>query len=286
MANRLTIIIVTFNSEQIITKALQPLEELNHRIIVVDNASTDNTLATIGNNFPNVEVIANSNNIGYGKANNIALKKATSQYILILNPDAAISESQIDKSLEILDKYQNIAFASPLILHQELSQEAIEKNINPTLPEITFTNFVVGGVFFANTNALKNIGLFDENFFIFAEDNDICDRAIGAGYQNATINHSIAFHLGGKSSKINNRLIYRRFWHLGWSKSYYRKKRKGWASAKRVAIKLAVIYFFTSIYCLFSGKTTKAVGKIAFANGCLSWFIGLGAFNKNGKARG
>ena len=107
MANRLTIIIVTFNSEQIIAKALKPLSELNHQVIVVDNASTDNTLATISNNFPSVEIIANSNNIGYGKANNIALKKATSQYILILNPDAAISESQIDKSLEILDKYQN-----------------------------------------------------------------------------------------------------------------------------------------------------------------------------------
>ncbi len=279
----LSIIIVTFNSSEIIEKCLGNLSGKKYDIIVVDNDSKDNTTQIVENKFPQVKLIKNSNNIGYGRANNIALRQANSDFALILNPDALIAEEDIEISLKLLKNNNDIALATPKILNVEATaKQAQTQSTN----NYTITNFVVGGVMFMQLAVFRKIGFFDEDFFMFAEDGELCDRAMQNGYKNAIIDGAAAFHFGGGSSKKSLRTTYRRFWHLGWSKSKYKRKRKGAIQTARATSRLVIIYFIESLFYLLTLDIDKSVSKFAFSAGCFSYLIGLKAFRKDGTARG
>ncbi|MCE3255427.1 MAG: glycosyltransferase family 2 protein [Rickettsiaceae bacterium] len=281
MTKDLTIIIVTFNSSEVIENCLSRLNTTKYNVVVVDNASQDNVTQIVADKFPRVKLIKNEKNLGFGKANNIALRQADTAFALILNPDAYISEEDIEISLNILKNNSKIALASPKVFHIEAA-----KTVQANAEDYSIANFIIGGVLFMNLSILRKIGFFDENYFMFAEDNEISDRAIDNGYINVIINKASAFHIGGSSSKKSLRTTYRRFWHLGWSKSKYKQTRKGKLQAARATLRLSIIYFCESAFYLLIGNINKSVSKFAFASGCFSFLIGLKAFKKNGMPRG
>ena len=283
----LSIIIVTFNSSEIIEKCLKQLNSTRYDVIVVDNNSQDNTVQIVENNFPQVKLIKNNNNIGYGKANNVALRQAISDFALILNPDAIITEENIEICLKILKSDSNITNNIVLATPEISNVEAIDKKTQKIAEnDYTVTNFVVGGVMFMRLAIFRKIGFFDEEFFMFAEDNELSDRVMQNGYKSIIIHRAIAFHLGGGSSKKSLRITYRRFWHLGWSKSKYKQKRKGKIQNFRATSRLVIIYFIESLFYLLTFNINKSVSKFAFCSGCFSYLIGLKAFRKDGTARG
>ncbi len=285
MHKDLTIIIVTFNSSEIIEKCLSYFDAKwdKWNIVVVDNASPDNTCEIVANKFPQVKLIKNDKNLGYGKANNIGLRQSKTDFALILNPDAFIFEQDIEVSLTLLKNNPKIALASPRIFH---SQEAFQADAAKLKNEYSLTKFIVGGVLFMRLAVFRKIGFFDEEFFMFAEDNEISDRSIENGYQNITINIAQAFHSGGGSSKRSLRNTYRRFWHLGWSKSKYKQAKKGKLQTIRATARLSLVYFCEGIFFILIGNASKSVSKFAFSLGCFSFLIGLKAFRKDGTARG
>ena len=160
--------------------------------------------------------------MGFGRGNNIGLNQAQTQFALILNPDAQIRDIDIETCLKHLKNNPQIALASPYTLNEENFDNA-EKYKND---EINFCNFVVGGIMFMNLENVRKFGFFDEQFFMFAEDSEICDKIILNGFKNAIFNDAFALHIGGKSSTKTLKTHYRRFWHLGWSKTKYKQKRK------------------------------------------------------------
>ena len=283
MNYQLSIIIVTFNSSEVIKRCLSNLNKNKYNIVVVDNNSTDNTIQIIAHNFPKVKIIKNNNNVGYGRANNIALRQAKTDFALILNPDAIILEKDIEISLAVLKNHQNIALASPHIVGQiELMNQPITTKNTDYSPK----DFIAGGILFMNLIIMKKVGFFNEDFFMFAEDNELSDRAKQNGYQNAIIENAIAFHYGGESSKKSLRNTYRRFWHLGWSKSKYKQGRKNKFNIIRSTLRLTTVHFVEGIFYFITRNIEKSVSKFAFSFGCFSFLIGLKSFKKNGKPRG
>jgi len=282
MAKDLTIIIVTFNSSGIIEQCLGYLNAIKYNVVVVDNSSADNTCQIVTSKFPQVKLIQSGGNLGYGRANNIGLRQAETDFALILNPDAFIFEEDIEKSLDLLKNNPKIALASPIILKNQECRQEISGAIN----SYTETKFIVGGVLFMRLEVFRKIGFFDEEFFMFAEDNEISDRSVKNGYKNVTINIAKAFHCGGGSSTKNLRNTYRRFWHLGWSKSKYKQTKKGKLQTMRATARLSVVYFCEGIFYFIIGNTNKSVSKFAFSSGCFSFLIGLKAFKKDGTPRG
>jgi N-acetylglucosaminyl-diphospho-decaprenol L-rhamnosyltransferase len=280
----LTIIIVTFNSAEIITQCLGYLNAAKYNIVVVDNASSDNTVQIVTEQFPQVKLIQSGGNLGYGRANNIGLRQAQTDFALILNPDAFIFEKDIEVSLTLLKNNPNIALASPAV---SKFYNVGDENILPTTKEdYKISNFIVGGVLFMRLEVFKRIGFFDEEYFMFAEDNEISDRSIKNGYQNVIINVAKAFHSGGGSSTRNLRNTYRRFWHLGWSKSKYKQAKKGKLQTIRATARLSAVYFCEGIFYFLMGNRPKSVSKFAFSFGCFSFLIGLKSFKKDGTPRG
>lgn len=289
---RLTIITVTFESAGIIRQCLSHINFDKYHSIIVDNASQDDTVAIVKKEFPRTQIIQSSKNNGYGRANNLALRQCESEYALILNPDAFLFEEDIEKILQLMDENPQIAMASPLIYPQyPISAEQIQKRLNGFSTEILQQGFlpqmfIAGGVLFMRMEVLRKIGFFSEEFFMFAEDNELCDRVIAAGYKNVIVTGAKSFHQSGRSSAPNLRNRYRRFWHLGWSKSLYRRRRKNFFNAKRSTARLTIVYFCQGLFALVKGDKLRATSKFAFSCGCLASLIGLKAFDKNDNPRG
>ena len=124
MLTNLTIILVTFYSEKIIQQTLQSLINLPCPIIIIDNGSKDNTISIIKNNFQHINLITLPQNIGYARANNIALQQTKTKYALLLNPDAYISEADILLCLQIMQENSQIAIAGPVVYNAKIQNQA------------------------------------------------------------------------------------------------------------------------------------------------------------------
>ena len=283
MSNKeLTIIIVTFNSAEIIKKCLKSFDISKYDVFVIDNNSSDKTVEIVKNSFELVKIIENPKNMGFGRANNIGLNQAQTQFALILNPDAQIRDIDIETCLKHLKINPQIALASPYTLNEENFDNA-EKYKND---EINFCNFVVGGIMFMNLENVRKFGFFDEQFFMFAEDSEICDKSILNGFKNAIFNDAFALHIGGKSSTKTLKTHYRRFWHLGWSKTKYKQKRKNKFNFIRSTLRICTLYFCEGIFYFLLRNKEKSVQKFAFSFGSFASLIGMKAFDKNNNPRG
>lgn len=291
----LTIIIVTYDSSNVIKECLDRIDLAKYPVIVVDNNSSDDTRKIV-KDFKEVKLITLEKNIGYGRANNIALSQIDSEFALILNPDASIDSDDIEVILSNFREDQKLAIAAPLLLngkHGDKSKAPIDKAITDARKDLINedkkslnVNFVIGAVTFLRVKTFKNIGFYDENIFLYSEDSEICWRAINQGYKCLIIKDAFGYHFGGKSSGDNLKYIYRRGWHRAFSKFYWKQKRKGKLSATKSALRVAIFSFVSLLIFVISfRKKHKVVSKLAYLLGTISYIIGLGAFDKNGNHR-
>jgi len=278
----LTIIIVTFNSAEIIEKCLNSFDVNKYEIFIIDNNSSDKTVEIVKNSYKTLKVIKNSKNLGFGRANNIGLNQAQTPFALVLNPDVQIRDVDIETCLKHLKNNPQIALASPYTLGEESFENAEKNKTN----EIIYCNFVVGGIMFMNLENVKKFGFFDEQFFMFAEDSVICDNSILNGFKNAIFKDAFALHIGGKSSTKTLKTHYRRFWHLGWSKTKYKQKRKNTLNFLRSTLRICALYFCEGILYYFLQNKEKSLQKFAFCFGSFACLIGMKAFDKNNNPRG
>ena len=278
----LTIIIVTFNSAEIIKKCLESFDISKYDVFIIDNNSSDKTAEIVKNSFELVKVVENSKNLGFGRANNLALNQAQTPFALILNPDAQIRDVDIEICLNHLKNNPQIALAGP----HTLNSDSFENAISPQGETIIYTDFVVGGIMFMNLENVRKFGFFDEQFFMFAEDSEICDNSILNGFKNAIFNDAFALHIGGKSSTKTLKTHYRRFWHLGWSKTKYKQKRKNTFNFTRSTLRIFLLYFCEGILYFILRNKEKSIQKFAFCFGSFACLIGMKAFDKNNNPRG
>jgi GT2 family glycosyltransferase len=202
---RLSVIIVTFDSAREIGGCLQALRDtpprLPHDILVVDNASTDDTLAVLARDWPDVRVLTNDANRGFGAATNRGIRETSGDRLLILNPDARVTAGAIDRLLAALDAEPAIAIAGPRLVDDagraevsygrhigplaELGQKLRVRAQEGRWPVVAawierqtqvarFPDWVSGACWVARRDVLVAVGLFDERFFLYTEDVDLC----------------------------------------------------------------------------------------------------------------
>ena len=225
MNEDVTVIIIGHKSKNLILNYIKPIHE-KFRIIIIDNSNDFDLTNIIRINYPEI-LIKNIENDGYGAAINYGSKLVKTKYFLISNPDlTGINEDNLNKFIQVAkklnDKFSTLGpryeHANPKTLIQ--SNEKIE---------ISEFKVISGACMFFNKKNFETIGGFDENFFMYFEENDFCLRSFKI-YKNYQINSIKVYHNAGNSVSYDNieeKELHEHFrtWHFMWSKFYFFKKK-------------------------------------------------------------
>ena len=236
----LSIIIVSYKGWGRLTKCLEALKSFTGKnftseVIVVDNRSDDETLFNIEKQFPKFRFIHNQVNGGFANGCNLGSKSADGEFLLFLNPDTVASESEVEKLLDIAKQNptyrvlscrqvnekgkESMAFGSfPHLLNLTGLQRAIFRRRVPESvnvlskpsatgesrkPDITFPDWISGSVVMIRKNTFQNISGFDEDFWMYYEDVDLCRRVRNISLEVAFCRNITIEHNHGGSSRIN-----------------------------------------------------------------------------------
>ena len=240
----ITFVIVSFRSSHIIEKCIKSINP-KIKIIIVENSNNIQVKDYLENKFLNVQVIIAKKNLGYGTGNNLGISKVDTQYAFILNPDAILEENSLEKfyKAQIFLKDDFTILAPNLFNNYGYF---LKKNVN-TETEILDVDYVKGFAFLIDLEKTNSKKIFDENFFLFLEEIDLCKRIKQSGGKIFVIQNSKIHHLGKQASENILNIELCRNWHWMWSLFYYNYKHFGIITAYRVAI----IRFFSSIFKLF-----------------------------------
>lgn len=283
--NTITAILVAYNSAGIIGQALSSLVGASHiaKVIVVDNCSSDDTCDYIAREFPSVTIIENSRNQGFGRGNNLGLKKVETPYALLVNPDAVLEEGAIGELLEAAKRYPDAAILAPALygddgqLHQSHKKNVFNREQSGgiyTAPEgDCCAEFLSGALWLLNMSHMKSkVGYFDPAIFLYYEDDDLCLRARNHGFGLVLVPSARATHVMGASSgkassvkKARESEFFKQR-HLIWSRLYLEQKYRGEKAAHKLASKLHMGYalraaFYTMLFKL--DKVNRYRGRIA-----------------------
>ena len=209
--NDLTLIIVCYKSFLLIKKNINNLK--NFKTIIIDNSNCYKTYNLV-KEFKNIKYIKTTKNLGYGVANNIAIRNSETKYVLILNPDIVIDITSIQILFESIKKYQNFGILAPSLYDQNNirmtnGSRSILKNKRISYASSNFPNgdacydYVIGCAMLIEKQFFLNIGSFDETFFMYFEDNDLCDRVNFNKRPVIEIPESKMVHMQGLSSELN-----------------------------------------------------------------------------------
>lgn len=267
--HKLTVIVVTFNSHAVISKCLtQLVDDPDLKIIVVDNSSEDETPALIKERFPGIELIAQKQNTGYGRAANLVLRKSDTPFALLLNPDLITTPADIRKlwSYAVNDA-SNTAIWGPATLRRDFTGKPPEQ-----------VDWISGSAMLFDVNKIKEVGLFDENIFLFSEETDLCERTLRSGYTIKFCRDIFFDHLVGQGAASSPKIEYLKWWHFGWSQCYRMVKNGHTAPFRNPTIK-HIVYRIHSHTSLSAAKRMKWRAK---ADGALAYIRGVKAFRADG----
>ena len=223
----ITVIITSFHSGEKIFNCIESINK-DVKIIVVENSNDQELKEKIQSKYKNVDCILSKENLGYGAGNNLGLSKVLTNYALIVNPDVTLENDTINNFFLTINSVKNFGIIAPISKDEIYTNFSIDNDKN--LKEV---ESVKGFAMFLSMNNLKEIKFFDENFFLYFEEIDLCKR-IRKNDIKIYIDPSIKVnHLGGTShnSEINKTMELSRNWHWMWSSFYYHKKHYGYINA-------------------------------------------------------
>ena len=270
----ITIIITSFRSEKAIRECLNFIDS-ECKVINVENSDNITYKKNIEKEFKNVECILSGENIGYARGNNIGIKNTKTKYALILNPDTKLFPKTLENFFLATEKKPDFAMIGPSMVSN------IEKDNNTDFSSnsIKSVESIKGYAMFINLSQFKEVGFFDENFFLYLEEIDLCRRLIKNGKKIYVDSNIKIFHEGAKSvdSSISFEVELTRNWHWMWSKFYFQQKYHGYF--------FAIIQFIPKIFSnifkiiLYSLMFNKKKSLVYFyrLRGIISAVLGQGS---------
>ncbi len=260
----ITVVITTFKSESKIYDCLNSINP-SVKIIVIENSNNLKFKEKLEIEYPNLKCYLAGENLGYAKGNNFGLAKVQSKFALIINPDARLGDSALENFFKSCKAKQDFAIISPFI------QERNDNNINNQLEkkDLVEVDNVKGFAMFLNIEQFRDVGYFDDNFFIYFEEIDLC-RRIKKKKKKIYLDPSIKiFHAGGQSHDvdINFEMELSRNWHWMWSTFYYHKKYKGYLIALIMVFPKLISAFFKTIFYTFTFSKEKKLIYFQRASG-------------------
>ena len=252
----ITIVITSFKSDNKIRNCLNSIDK-ECQVINVENSNNSEYKKNIEKEFSNIKCILAGENLGYGKANNIGLKEAKTEFVLILNPDTELFPETLEKFLQTAKQKPDFAIIGPQIIEDKKSLSEI-----PAEFDIEKVNEVKGFAMFLNLREFKEVGFFDDKIFIYLEEIDLCKRLNKKNKKIYLSKNIPIYHEGGKSHDkyVNYQMELSRNWHWMWSTFYYNKKYKGFLISLIIVLpKLVSSIFKILFYSLIFDKKKKDI---------------------------
>jgi len=235
----LSIIIVNYNAGRLLKECIDSIYKESiatpFDVWVVDNDSQDNSIAIIKQYYPKVNVIENRTNIGFAKANNMALSKSKTDYFLLLNPDTVVRDNAIEKVVKFMDRNPKVGIVGCRVLNEDGTLQLACRRSIPT-PHVSFfrltglsklfphskimakynltyldpdkpheVDAVSGAFLMIRKKVVDNISMLDERFFMYGEELDWCLRTKKAGWKVMYYPDAEIIHYKGECSKSNSR---------------------------------------------------------------------------------
>jgi N-acetylglucosaminyl-diphospho-decaprenol L-rhamnosyltransferase len=228
----LSIVIVNWNTRKLLAQCLQSLEDTvqdsSLEVWVVDNASSDDSVAMIRKCFPQTHIIANSENVGFVRANNQAIARCQGRYVLLLNSDTKALPNALDEMVHFMDTHPNAGVAGARLLNPDGTFQASHspfptlwreflmlsglgrRLVRPRYPSYgpgveegpRKVGYVEGACLLARREAIDQVGELDERIFMYAEEVDWCYRFAQGGWGIWYLPQVTIIHYGGQSSKL------------------------------------------------------------------------------------
>lgn len=256
-----SVVIVSFNTRELLRECLRSVfaqSEIAAEVVVVDNASQDGSAEMVAREFPSAKLIASTINLGFAAANNAGFEVARGRYVVLLNADAFLHSGDLALAVRKMDAEPHTGLAGgrligcdggwqpsarlfPSLLNDWLSFSGLATRFPQSKffgradrtwasPEdAAHTDWVPGAFSIVRSSALKEAGYFDESFFLYYEEVDLCRRIKALGYRIAYWPELKIVHLGGESSKTIKRLTFSSsgaqltLWRMRSALLYYRK---------------------------------------------------------------
>jgi GT2 family glycosyltransferase len=288
LTNSISIILVNYNGADVLIDCLNSLEKFipqdNCEIIVVDNNSQDNSVDILNDKFPHIKLIKLPKNVGFGSGNNAGAKVAKGEFIFLLNTDTILESNILPHLIELMsenpdvgiigpkllfpDKSFQISFSPEISIKGEFTARKLHKNaenknklhiIEEDFQDIKEVDIVVGAAFFIRADLFNLLGGFDEKFFMYFEESDLCQRVRNKGYKVLYTPHVSLIHIRGYSvNKISNKMAveYRRSQIY-----YYHKHRSMW---EILLLRIYLLFKFLSEYLKTSNPYSLEIIKLIF----------------------
>ena len=239
---KLSIVIVNYNVrhylEQCLLSLQKALENIEAEVYVVDNHSKDGSVEHLQPRFPSVKFITSQHNLGFARANNVAIRQGDSEYVLLLNPDTIVGEHTMKEAIDFMDHHPRAGAMAARMLKTDGSDAKESRRGLPTplvafykmtglcnrfpkskrfgqyymgyLPwdEANQIEVISGAFFFARREALNQVGLLDEDFFMYGEDIDLSYRIMKARYENWYTPLKILHYKGESTQKSSFRYVH------------------------------------------------------------------------------
>ncbi len=272
--NNITFIIVSFKSEKIIDDCLKSLPK-NSKIIVIENSNNYNLKKSLELKYDNIEVLISENN-GMGASNNLGILKSETKFVYVLNPDVKFKKDTFENLIAAAVKITDFAILTPINSDIKFPNFKIlkqNKNINDSIISV---DSIDGFSMLINKEKFINQKFFDENIFLYLENDDLCKRVKKSGQKIFVIKNSIIDHKGSSSSSIKNdpEFEYLRNWHWMWSKYYYNKKHYGiFIALIKIFFNLVSAIFKYVFYSLTLNNYKKNIFKMRIS-GILNSILG------------
>ena len=257
----LTVIITSFHSSDKIFSCINSIG-LNTKIIIIENSNDQILKKKIQSKYQNVECILSKENLGYGAGNNLGLSMVKTSYALIINPDASLKNNAIKNFFITINNLEDFGIIAPVSQNEKYDNFDIKYD-----KKIKEVDNVKGFAMFLNMKYLKKIDFFDENFFLFFEEIDLCKRLKDINskiFIDPTIEVT---HIGGSShnSEVEMPLELSRNWHWMWSTFYFHKKHYGYLSALiKIFPKLCSSFFKFIIFFIILKRNKSKIYKHRF----------------------
>ena len=279
--SEITFVIVSLESVKGIRTCLKNLGS-NYKVIIVENSNNTNIKKEMENNYLNAECIILGKNYGYGSAANVGISYVKTKFAFLINADIEIYEKQIEElENELNELNNNFSIVSP---YYEDFKDFIENNkfdkltnLNQKIQlnrKIEKVPLLKGSSMLFNLSKFKG-KIFDENFFFFFEEIDVCKRITSKNEYIYLLNNIKIKHLGGEGieHKDKSEIDNFRNWHYYWSSFYYHKKHYGFYISLLIYLKKLIKFFFLKYFYKFKNKTEYEVFKHRF-DGLLSSIVG------------